>query len=50
MDRRIFFEMTGLRLDEDDYPSDEESDEEFDLLLLLKAAFGNVPTSYAEEF
>ena len=42
--------MTGMRLNDDDYPSEEESDEEFDILLLLEAAFGNVSASYAEDF
>ena len=39
-DRRILFEMTGRRLNVDDFPADEESEQEEDKIVLLDDLLG----------
>ena len=39
-DRRILFEMTGRRLNVEDFPADEESEQEEDKIVMLDDLLG----------
>ena len=41
-DNRIFFEMTGRRIGEDDFPQSDETDEEYDEIVKLREIFGYI--------
>ncbi len=49
IENRIFFEMTGRRRQSGDFPSDEETDEEYDMILRLRDALGYEESNQDEE-
>ena len=49
VEKRIIFEMTGRRIQSSDFPKDEETDEEYDMLLKLRDARGYDEEAMPEE-